>query len=351
MAVTQYGVNNALAVKTWAAKLLQEALSATYVSQFMGTTSDSLVQVRNELSKGPGDQITIGLRMQLASDGILGDGILEGNEESLITYSDALLINQLRNAVRSAGKMSQQRVPFDVRSEAMMGLKDWWTGRIDYAFFNQISGNTGQSDLRYTGGNATIAPSSGNYVYPTGTTSEATVASASASAVMSLQLIDYAVEKAKTLVPLIRPVDVKGDKMFVLFLHPHQVTDLRISTSTGQWLDIQKAVLTGGKIGDNPIFTGALGVYNNVVLHESIRVPLAPGFTNVRRAIFCGAQAAIMGFGQDGTQNKMTWNEELFDYGNQLGVAAGLIFGLKKAVFNSADFSTLILPTYAIAHT
>lgn len=351
MALTTYSVNNALAVKTWAAKLFHEALSITYASKFIGTTSDSLIQLRQELSKGPGDQITVGLRMQLAADGVLGDGVLEGNEEALVTYSDALLINQLRNAVRSAGKMSEQRVTFSIREEAMMGLKDWWAGRIDYALFNQLGGNTAQTDLRYTGGNATIAPTSTHFVYPDGDTSEADVASSSSSSKMTLTLIDYAVEKAKTLAPLIRPVMVNGDPMYVLFLHPYQVTDLRTNTSTGQWLDIQKAVITGGKIGDNPIFTGAIGMYNNVVIHETIRVPLAPGQTTVYRGIFCGAQAAIMGFGQNNSQNKMTWNEELFDFGNQLGVAAGMIFGIKKAVFNSSDFSTLILPTYAVAHS
>ena len=39
----------------------------------------------------------------------------------------------------------------------------------------------------------------------------------------------------------------------------------------------------------------------------------------------------------------------MFDYGNQLGVAAGVIYGLKKAVFNSTDFSAVALAGYAPA--
>ena len=46
----------------------------------------------------------------------------------------------------------------------------------------------------------------------------------------------------------------------------------------------------------------------------------------------------------------MTWVEELFDYGNQLGVSAGLIFGMKKVRFNAQDFGTILIPTYAVAH-
>ena len=47
--------------------------------------------------------MTYGLRMQLNGLGTVGDGALAGNEESLTTVSDAVVINQLRHAVRSAG--------------------------------------------------------------------------------------------------------------------------------------------------------------------------------------------------------------------------------------------------------
>jgi N4-gp56 family major capsid protein len=92
-----------------------------------------------------------------------------------------------------------------------------------------------------------------------------------------------------------------------------------------------------------------LGEYNGVVIHESTRVP-AGLVAGVRRAIFIGAQAGILAFGQDNSPNKTTWVEELFDYGNSLGVSAGMIWGAKKAVFNSTDFGTIVLSTYAAAH-
>ena len=46
----------------------------------------------------------------------------------------------------------------------------------------------------------------------------------------------------------------------------------------------------------------------------------------------------------------MEWYEELFDYGNQYGVSAGMIWGAKKTVFNSADFGTVVIATYAASH-
>lgn len=354
MATTEYGVNDALAVKLWSKKLFQEALKKAWASKFIGRGSDALIQIKGETSKSAGDRITIGLRMQLSGDGVQGDGTLEGNEEALTTYSDNVLINQLRHAVRSAGKMSEQRVPFSVREEARMGLEDWWAARIDTWFFNQICGYTVQSDTKYTGNNAVVAPDSDHRVFTTGSADE--TVQADSTKVMTLAMIDKCVEKAKTLSPMIRPLMIGGEEKYVMFLHPYQVYDLRTSSSTGQWLDIQKAAMAGSKASSNPIFTGALGEYNGVVLHESTRVTngvhssTGAAQTSTRRAAFCGAQSAVIAYGKDTSGSEMSWVEELFDYGNQLGVSAGMIAGLKRTDFNSKAFSVIAATSYAAAH-
>jgi N4-gp56 family major capsid protein len=349
MATTSYGTNNPLAVKVWAKRLYREALKATWYSKFMGDDTDSLIQVKTELDKGAGDRITIGLRMQLAGDGVQGDGTLEGNEEALVTFSDNLFIDQLRHAVRSAGKMSEQRIPWSVREEAMAGLRDWWANRLDTAMANQLAGNTLVVDTRYTGNQATIAPSTGRFLvqgFPGGAESSLT-----STNIFTLTMIDKAVALAKTLTPMIRPLMINGDACYVLLMHPFQIYDLRTNTNTGQWLDIQKAAMTGGEVSDNPIFTGAVGMYNNTIIHEDSRMPACisagAAMANTRRAVFCGAQALSMAFGQKNQDQQASWVEELFDYGNQLGVSAGMIYGMKKNVFNSLDFGTLVLSTWA----
>jgi N4-gp56 family major capsid protein len=271
--LTLYQTNNALAVKLFAKKLFEEALKQTYFSRFMGEGTSNVVQLKDETSKGPGDKITIGLRTQLSGAGVQGDGTLEGNEEGLTTFSDSVVIDQLRHAVRSAGKMSEQRVTFDVREECRMGLQDWWADRLDTSFFNQIGGNTAQSDTRYTGNQAALAPDTAHKKYVN--SNEATDASISTTSLFSLTVIDKAVEAAVTASPLIRPIKYNGENMYVCFLHPVQVTDLRTSTSTGQWLDIQKAAMTGGRVNDNPIFTGSSG---RLQQHRpALRVPHSPG--------------------------------------------------------------------------
>jgi len=362
MADTAYGVNHPMAVKLWSTRLIREALKETYVSRFMGTSKDSLVVVRNELNKSPGDRIRIPLRMQLTGAGILGDGTLEGNEEELVVYSDDLLIDQLRHAVRSGGEMSEQRVPFSVREEALDGLRDWWADRIDEAFFNQIAGDVSISQT-FAGMNlptaptGTASPSNGHIIYGSGRTSTTTSLTATSSNSASIRglvfntaAIDVALNLAKIGTPAMRPLRINGQSKYVCFVHPNQVRYLR-QTNTANvvtWYDVMRARVEGGE-RDNPIFNGALGEYNGVILHESPRLPIptVSGNTTFPRAVLCGAQAAAFGTGRRDPDLQMKWVEELFDYENKLGVSAAMIWGMKKMVFNGQDFATIVIQTYA----
>jgi len=229
--------------------------------------------------------------------------------------------------------------------------------------FNQLAGattyqtqaNAAQSltiSTLFSGNQAAIAPTATtNLIICDQNGGNTTEASLSATFIMNLKDIDRVVAKAKTATPAVRPLSVNGDKMYVLFVHPNQTYQLRTNTNTGQWNDIMKAQFQGGRIADNPIITGMIGIYNNTVIVEDARIPYVASSvtapTTYRRAVFCGAQAAAIGFGRGGGSDNMTWVEELFDYGNQLGVSAGAIFGIKKLVFNSADFGTIVMSSYA----
>lgn len=362
MANTNFGVGHPLAVKLFSEKLYREALKETYIGKFIGNSSSSMIQLLNDTQKGAGDKITFGLRMQLAGAGIQGDSTLEGNEEALSFYNDSVVIDQLRHAVRSQGRMSEQRVPYSMREEARMALTDWLSNMYDTSFFNQICGNTGETDTRKTGNQATVAPTTAaaaadgiSRIIVGGSHTAETSLSATTTHAITLRDLDVAVARAKTMSPVMRPLRIKGEDYFVAFIHPYQTYQLRGQTNSGQWADIQKAAMQGGNVTGNPIFTGALGVYNGVILHESTRVPNIVGTpasgatTDFRRGVLCGAQAGVIAFGQDNSQNRATWNEKMFDYGNQLGVAGGTICGIKKTVFNSTDFSTVALAGYAPA--
>lgn len=355
MAITSFATGDNLAVKLWSKKVSVEALKATWVYKFMGKDDNSVIQIYDDTSKGPGDRIRIPLRRLLGATGVQGDATLEGQEERITYYNDDVYINQLRHAVREGGRFSRQLIPFDVREHARLSLQDWWSDRIDTWFFNQISGNPNQSDTRYTGNQSTIAADSQHQIYAGAATTDASLSN-SASYKFTLTLLDVAVEKAKTLEVPIRPLMIGGEQKYVAFLHPYQVTDLRTVTATGQWFDIQKAALQGGQISKNPIYTGALGEYNGVVLHSAVRIPQFSAGTALssdggRIAVFCGAQAVLGAFGRGSSPERYEWVEDYFDYENQFGVAAGCIAGMKKAVFNGSDFATITMRTWGQAHT
>lgn len=361
MATTSYGVNDTLAVKLWSKKLAVEALKATAIAPLIGTSADSIIQRKDELSRGPGDKVTFGLRTQLTGDGVTENETLEGNEESLTTYSDAVLINELAHAVRVTNKqrISSKRVPFDLRDEAKSGLRDWYAKRMSVSFFNQACSNTAETRTKYSGLQATTAYTTGRRLACNATTTTAAESLGSSDKFM-LKYIDYAVEVAKTSTAIpgpIRPVMVNGEEKYCLYLHPYQVTDLRVDASTaGNWFDIQKAAIMGGQISKSPIYTGALGEYNGVVLRSAFDVPLATNSStgvavaSTRRAVLLGAQAVVLGFAMDSDESTFDWVEELFDYERELGVSAQAMFGMKKTQFASIDFGTVAIDSWAAAH-
>lgn len=355
MAQTTYGVNDASTVKVWSKKVAEEALKATAIAPLIGESEDSIIVKKTELKKSAGDKITFNLFMNLSGQGFSEGQTMEGNEESLTNYSDALYINELHNAAKipNGGTIDDQRVPFKLRNLAKSRLVKWYAKRMSVSFFNQACGYVPQTDTRYTGLNAVVAASSTRILRVNGQSTDQALTS---SDKMTLKWVDYAKELAQTADPQITPVMVDGEEKYVMYLHPYQITDIRTNTSTGEWLDITKSIYNGSK-AKNPIYSGAIGEHNGVVLRMSHDVPTGyhstalTSDTDTRRAVLLGAQAAVIATGSSNGETEYEWVEELFDYKRWLGVGVKSIFGMKKTVFNSVDFGTVVVPSYAAAHT
>lgn len=345
MAITIISASDTKAKKLWSASLYRDVMDKLYFKKFMGEGSGAIIQIFPDTQKSAGDKVTYALRMQLSGAGRTGQDVLEGNEEDLTFHETSLYIDLMRHAVKVDTTISQQRVEYDLRREARDALSDWWAERIDNYMFRCLAGDT---SLTFAGNTVASADSS-HVVFASTCTAESQITTAHT---FTLSLIDKAVRLAKTVRPRIRPVRIEGEQYYVCVLHPYQVYDLRTSTNAGQWLDIQKAVVQGGKINDNPIFSGALGIYNGTILYESNNVHSGPyGASNatVYRAVFLGAQAGAVAFGQQYGIGKFDWHEELFDYGKNLGVSASLIWGINKNRFNNQDYGCITIATGATA--
>ncbi|WP_455476320.1 N4-gp56 family major capsid protein [Bartonella sp. B17] len=381
MTTNYIGLNDQKAVCVWSKFLNQEVSKAIPIASLIGRDSNSIIQLKDETNKASGDSVSFNLRTQLFGYGVSEGERLENNEENLNFLSDRLVLNELSHAVRvkNTGTINQQRIIHDLRTEAKNALVDWYIDRLSMMFFIQVCGYTADT-IQYEGRdipilpvsygfNQPIAPSSKRVVRPNGKTADEDL---DENDVFSLRLIDIAVERAKLANPKIRPVRVDGKNVYVLYLHPTQVTQLRSNTETGQWLDITKSVYNGNS-AKNPLLDGSLGMYNGVILREAEHIThgvatLNEGdeqsydepVKNVRRAVLLGAQSAVIAFGKDRGATRYKLVEELFDYEREFGVAAKTIIGMKKTRFtipdksynpntdeDAQDFGTIVISTYA----
>lgn len=356
MAITAFGTNDAQTVKIWSTMTFREALKATLFHKFLGTGKKAILQRLTELENSAGDNIKYDLLMQMGNDGIKSDNRMRGNEESLIYYQDNVSIDQLRNA-HAFRRMSQQRTIHDLRADAKANLADWFADRFDTYMFNCLCGNTNHSF-----GQAGTAPDADHYVVSGDVANTGVIATDEASLGSNDQIqladMDFAKEKAKTLSPTIRPVMIDGAEYYVVVLHPYSVTDIRLDVANSaytSWPDIQMYANKRGL--QNPIFDGSLGVYNGMIMYESTRI--YEPVSSVRRNVFLGSQAGVFAVGnayskmqqaRAGKDNLMSWYEDSDDYGNENGIAVGCIFGMKKAVFNSDDYATIVISSYSASH-
>lgn len=370
------------AVTIFSKRMFAHAMRHTAAAKFIKiglnpNDPNNIVQIFDEPTKEPGAEIKYNLIPNIVGPGVLGDNPITGNTVAFKALQDSFSINQQRQGEKANGRMSQQRVPYSIRSGIKTTLANWWTQIFDVGFFNQIAGNSAQTNLAYTGLNATIAPDSAHHIFASTATTEAGLTNAMP---FGIELIPKVNAMARgTLTFPIKPLNVGGVQVNgVLFLHPLQVKSLRTAYGAGAWGDIMKSAYQGSAAsGGNPIFSGALGIIDNVVLHEAPNLPygddaqnqvydavanamvpaptslgpVATGTTSVARAVFVGAQALAMGFGGaeviNGKTLKVSWSEAVLDHGNQLEIVAGMIYGMKKSRFASQDYATIVISTWA----
>lgn len=302
MSATSISTSHGLTVNQWTAQLYAKYQEQTFFSKFKGTDENSIVQVKRELQKQPGDAITFGLAGTLSGAGVSGNTPLayastggdgSGVEEAMVFYNQKVTIDQIRNGVRIAGAMDEKRVAFNLRNQAKMQLTDWMARNEDAALFTALAGAS-SVDI-----------------------------SASVEVSGKVALDDIVLMKKEAMFPSgstkkIRPITLKdGEEVFVLGLNPTDAVGLKQSS------DYKTIYANAGMRGDsNRLFTGALGFYNGVIIHEH------SGFT-AGTPVLMGAQALFLAYGQE-----IIYGEETFDYGNQTGFMIGSIRGVELAVFN-----------------
>ena len=359
--------------QVWAKTLFADVMDSLYfvVNGMMGESENNIIQVQSDLEKEKGDRVNFRLRYKLAGRGTRGDSELEGNEERGVDYTTSVLIDQIRHAERLEGTLDEQKNGAEMRGEAKDMLKIWLKEFIEHQIFLKMGGVTNPTITDVNGvvvsadydwsntpdfiPDADEAAGLGNRYLCANSGGTDVLA---ATDKLTPDLIDRCKAKAQTANPKIQPLMIDGKPYWMMFVHPWQYYDLR---RNAEWAQAMREAERRGP--ENPIFSGAEGIWNGVIVHCHEYVPylnvVAAGNSfrgaatgtdcavNAFRALFCGKQA--IGFAK-AKNLKKEWVEKNFDYDNQFGVATSLLGGIKKLLFNSLEFGVIAVDTAATAH-
>jgi hypothetical protein len=362
MADLRFGTSDNETVKVWSKILYGEFNKALELSPLIGEGAGHAIRRLTELEKSAGDRIRMQMVPQLVGEGYTTGETLTGKEEALGSYTQDVTIDELSKPVDliPKGSMSEQRVWHDLRSDAREALKDWFSTQLSVAAFMHWAGYLG---VNITVEGETWPVTAKRYLFNAITAATNVIRAAGAATdqvltstdLFTLPLIDKAVAKAKLLNPGLKPFMVGGRKKYVLYIHPAQTYSLRTDTTNKGWLDISMQTGSASE-QEKRLYEGAIGEWNGVIIREHEHV--APGYhsttfaeiTTVRRAVLVGADSMMLAFGSASKgPTRFLWREQRDDYERKWGVAATLILGMKKSTFNSADWGTIVIPTYAPA--
>ena len=258
-----------------------------------------------------------------------GDTTLEGQEQDMTYLEDDVAVTQRRHAVKSDGKFFEQKICFDFRDSATEIMSTWLADDMDWEIVNA------QCDPAGTGTDS-LTHHASRVVYAGVMTS---VADTLITDLMDLPTLFEAKLLAKR--ARMRPIKVDGGEYYLALLHPEVMHGLRTAypSSSHEWFDTMMRAHVRGS--DNPIFTGAFGIVDGIILAEHRDIHLADtwGAGSILRGaknLFLGAQAGVWAWAA-----LPTWVEKLFDYDNQLGVSTGYIAGTDRCTFGAVEFASI----------
>lgn len=365
MARTIVGVNDPKAVKKWSGNLALDTSAKAYFSKFMarGAEAEVPIQILTDLESDAGEEIKYDLLAELVMAPVEGEDTLEGKEEKQRFYTDSVYIDQARCGVNTGGRMTRKRTLHNLREKAKRQQSNWWARLQDELLSIYLSGARGINanflvPTSYTGraNNALVSPDSNHVVYGGDATAFNNI---DANDKQTLGAITNALNKAITQgggvsnIPVMQPCKIDGEEVFVYCMHTWQEDDLRKSTATGDWLDLQKAA-AGAEGKNSPLFKRNLGMHRNVLLHSHKNVIRfnnagAGGNVEAARGLFMGAQSGVIAFGSPGTNMRFDWHEETRDNGDKVVITTGSIFGCKKTTFTTEagaqDFGVIAVDT------
>lgn len=369
---TDFGSLTSLQKKVWSAKVAKQGRDESFwlTNGFVGANTEDTNKPVNRITEltetERGTEAVMPLVADLTGGGVVGDNQLEGNEEGLVADAQTIRIDQLRNGVRSRGRMSEQKTVLRFRVQGKDALAFWLADTIDELLFLTIAGraytlNTdgstrGASQLpQLKFASDVVAASTNRIMYGGSATSEATIAAADK---VTWDLVVQAKAFAKR--KRIRPVRAGGRNYYILVLSTEQMRDLE---QNSDYKTLHAQALPRGL--NNPLFTNAKKIISDVVIYDHQKVFNTLGLASGSRwgsgstvhgaqAMLLGAQA--LGFAQLGNKGDGWAEGDKTDYGNRPAIGIGRIIGALKPQYKSRhdansveDYGCVTIKTAAAA--
>jgi len=341
MAKTRFLTNDPLTRKRWAKDLFRYILPNVEFNELTGKGSDAIVEMKTDLGKGEGDQITFGIRLPLKGQGIVGDKTVEGNEEKLQFRNFKMTIEELNHAVDTGGKMDQQRIPYDLMKEGKIGLQEWWVDLLSNYVINMLAGN---SKFRIAGevfAQAIDEPDTDHHIV-INNKAETAITSADTIDLTYLDKLKQRAENPTNGAFKLRPLVKGGKKYFRVYLHNYVFDALRQNTNVGQWGDLLRAA--------NKLQMQNVEIeYNGMLIAKTERLPQVQ--TNVYRCVLLGKQAGVWAWGGAGESKSSTMSFVPYekDAKRFVMIRGGGIFGCTKPRFEDKDYGVITGATWGEA--
>ena len=141
-------VPTALQVEQWDSDFFAEYVRTSRFMRYMGTDSNSIIQINEELTKDPGDKITIPFVDALDGDGVTGNTTLEGAEEALGSSGHKIEVDMLRHAV-AVTKFEEKKSPFGLRGAARAELQKWAKKKLRDAIIDAMTSPVTDGSTKY----------------------------------------------------------------------------------------------------------------------------------------------------------------------------------------------------------
>lgn len=342
-----------LTPQIWDKQFFAEYIRRNRFKKYMGTTENSLIQVKDSLTTKNGDTVTFAAIRRLTGAGVTGNTVLEGNEEILDQRSMKLVVAPIRHAV-AVSEWDEQKSVIDLRNAAKTALQNWsmeklrndiitsfsMVGGIPYATATAAQRNAwlAANFDRVRFGGAAANFSSGVMATALSTLNATT-------SKMSGALLSLAKRQAQMASPHIRPistVDSNDEEWYVCFMPSLVFRDFRNDSSVLTANAQARPREQGWE--KNPMFSGGDLVWDGIIVREipEFTVLSGTGASGVDTAAsyLCGAQAIGAGWAQ---RSHTTTNVR--DYGFFHGVGLQEIRGIGKLVFGrdpTTDVSQLV---------